>query len=421
MLNSALNKIIDWHRKLNPPTWWKTVRFAIHWMTLPLKVMIIGSLGLAMIIRNCFIKRNKGVTDHHSPDDETRYVVEFWKKKPLIRYGTRILHVLRVPAGEEPTGKNHNTDHQLARHGVLVAINQIDGNCPQGEISAMYDHIVRDDGQLLRGYHVDDNGDRLNSNDVDVSGDMLVGLIFGSTHCSSETQYQISLINTLGQHLLVNDYAIKSGNKKSDVAMWEPGIFTVGAQAVTILAALRFCYRKTHNLEFLKRYLWLFYFCGYGLLSLFPTAFLPSRRGYNNDNVVIQALYSLIKNTDSSLERFVYKFAILYTWLLSFPYYNGFFTGLVHDVTGLIPRVYRQRCLNYLTVDGWSAYSRSGWSETSIMKSLPLPPQLRNNGEFGPVDEDQETGRLGGFDEYVSVLGWLSSYTLIKKSLDGGR
>src|SRR5690606_39758278 len=85
--------------------------------------------------------------------------------------------------------------------------------------------------------------------------------------------------------------------------MFHPGLECTGSSAITLLAALKVGSKilksKTHKETYNK----LFWKYGYGFLSLFPTTFIPSKRGYFNDHNCMVAAYILAKLADRSEEH----------------------------------------------------------------------------------------------------------------------
>ena len=253
-------------------------------------------------------------------------------------------------------------------------------------------HIVN--GQLARGYKkvpgvehdvtstteqpVFKLTETLERNFGSVSGDMLIGFSLGMLNLRPESAQTVdssgsvmfndganaSLKERFDEMLsaiVENDYALLEGRRpedgdinqamwdriekeneklivkkkmKSIRGMWQPGIETVGAQALTVLCALRVG-DKILGAAYAKReYRKLLFRCGYGLLSLFPTAFTKKQRGYFNDSNCMVALYILSKLADGKMGKFFWKMAMKYVWALSNKWYNGYFTGLLNDYAG---------------------------------------------------------------------------------------
>src|SRR5690606_22888301 len=108
--------------------------------------------------------------------------------------------------------------------------------------------------------------------------------------------------------------------------------------ALTILASLRIASKVTDSSVCRKEYNNLLWRYGYGLLSLAPTAYIDSQRGYFNDHNCLISLYALFRLADSPLGKLFWALPMVYVWTLSRHWYNGYFTGLVREcIPWLIP------------------------------------------------------------------------------------
>ena len=92
---------------------------------------------------------------------------------------TSELYSNRVPALQQPDMMNHNTDHQLSRHGTYHFIMERLGRLNGRIQAATSKHIS---GQWLsRGYKINPYTGDLEYNVGTTSGDMLVGLCLASS------------------------------------------------------------------------------------------------------------------------------------------------------------------------------------------------------------------------------------------------
>lgn len=296
-------------------------------------------------------------------------------------------------------------------------------------------------GQFLsRGYKYNQTEQEWIFNTQTVSGDMLCGLNLAVLNTNDD--FILEKYDELVHGIIHNDYALLEGEVpdtdeithdiyknllskykerslfklKSNRGMWQPGIETVGAQALTILATLKLAEKKTGNSEAAKHYKKLFYGNGFGLLSIFPTAYIDSRRGYFNDHNCLIALYVLSKLTTNPIEKFIYKMSMKYVWSLSKHWYNPYFTGLVKEVyPDLISKEYVDNCIAYLHENEPRDYGFL-YSKITIDSNVPVTYNLLDEDEFSP--DLPQNRRTIVADEKVKIktgLGFLASAIMIEE------
>lgn len=413
-----LNKLYITYAKFilrldNVPKYWIYLRFILHWLTIPLKLVVIGSLGMYQIIyQTLFFKTRK--TEQVDSQKKAKYFKMMLQKLPIFRDVNSELYVNRVPYYERPNGTNHNIDHQCLRQGTYTFLmGKIDRRNAAQEIS-LSKHMKN--GILLRGYN--SNGDE---NKATVSGDMLCGMSLAMLDVKSGAIEGVIAKGTTGDTLrdkfdevvnsiIENDFALLEGTQpedgpersvwddelklvkdstlirmKSARGMWQPGLETAGAQALTLLAAVRIADKKCGSLVPKRVYSKLLWRYGYGLLSLFPTAFIQSKRGYYNEHNCMNSAYILAKLADSKLGKLFWTLPMIYMFLLSYKWRNGYFTGLLLDVAPYFTRLlsyHKQECINNLYELEPIPYSREHGIEIPVTKDLPVPFSLMNQGEF---------------------------------------
>jgi len=321
---------------------------------------------------------------------------------PIFRNTELDLHVLRVPTTSEPSGSNHNTDHQAARHGPYVAtLAKLNRETHKATAaSALHIHEDYYISYLSRGYVIDKGMPKYN--DAEVSGDQLIGMMLGMKHHVSEDM-KVKFIDLIEQ-MILDDYSLRNGTIKSESAMWQPGIETFGAQCITILAALRLA-AKYGSRKAKRTYLKLFWLHGYGLLSLLPTIFTMKHRNYFNDNNMAMATYVLAQNATNEVAYWYWSVINLFVWTLSYKWYNGFTTGMTKQLwPRLISDKYVNKCKNFLYEQEPMPYDIHIEEEIPA-KRWPLKLSERNMGEFLP-EEDQLVIRKGRQKSH-SALGWV--------------
>lgn len=423
-----------------PSLVWVAIRFILHWVTLPVKLVLIGLNSLVMHLVYLPFLRKRKVPALVDENVRKERFLKLYENLPVFDNGTVQLYTNRVDFYSLPDGENHNMDHQCLRQGtysfVLSKLEKSNEKVNIGLERHMWKHV------LLRGYQ---QSGAYNANSV--SGDMLLGLSLAMTNAykapvkpGEESGYDKlkDSYDELLFNIIDNDYAllevarqdedpvqsavwdsqIRSGKSpesvriKSARAMFQPGLETVGAQAITLLAALKIGDKLIGSSYAKKEYLKVFWGLGYGLLSLFPTTFWPSKRGYFNEHNCLMAAYVLSKLSTSKLERIYWNFVALYLWSLSYPYYNAYFTGLVNDLMpGIVSKSYMNKCLAYLYENEPRAYSGVGGVK-SKPKSFPVPYNEQDRDEFH-FDKDPEI--LTDYSQKVkSGLSFISGATMLE-------
>ncbi len=426
-----------------PSKLWKTLRFFLNWMTLPLKLLLIGGLGIYQIIKHKFVSKNR----EPNPKNFTINVDELLNKLPIIDNGHLKCYANRVPFGEIANGTNHNTDHQCSRNATYAFLRYKLGlpNDPALE-KGVFSHIQGK--YLCRGYTT--NG-YYNANST--SGDMLCGLNLAMLNMDSDIGKE--RFEQLIDGILDNDYSLLEGNRptdepileqiydeallaaqnrpemvlmKSERGMWQPSIENVGAQALTILSALRVADVKCNNTRAREAYWKLLWIHGQGLLSIFPTAYIDNRRGYFNDHNCLISLYVLSKLSGSKLGKLFWKIPMYYVWSLSKHWYNAYFTGLMFDAYPEMLKnpsnyEYLQKCMAYLmepSIDDVVKRPMEYTNPEVLTNIVPVNIKDMKEDEFYPdmghnivVQEAPNNTQY-----YRSGLGYLAGLTMVMSCLE---
>lgn len=405
----------------------------VTWLLMPLKLSVIILLGAFQQFRNViFPKHPKFWAKEFYPTADAS-LISFAQKlfidSPVYDHAALgTLYALRIPVGQEPDGSNHNWDHLAARQGVFISCLTKHGINPLNAARALQKCVAyntQGSHELRRGWKlVRPNQDLVTLSTQPVSGDMLVGFCFGFLHAPEELLMPMSLIGSS----MFRNRGLTTEGQVSSVGNFLPGIqfknsetpIPVGAQTATYLCGLKSAIEAFRVFEHMakmpypaKRLLQIEYWkrlilYGGFLEVMFPTAGIFFKRGYNNDNVTMQALWCLHHLSTTRFERTVYKIGMFWVWALSWPWLNGFFSGLLRDATkGQFPsKKYMERCQNY------AMHCSSQAHDTAIRSSewadyWPIDIQDRNLGEFSP-DEDQEKKHQGD-PQFRSTLGNLAN------------
>jgi len=437
----------------NVPKYWYFLRFILHWFTLPIKLMIIGALGVYQIIYQTLFFTTRDVKPQ-SDDKKKKYFNFMYIKLPRFVTETEELYVNRVPYYVKPNGINHNMDHQALRHATYTFLMGKIGKRNSNQEFSLAKHMKGD--SLLRGYN---NDGQINQNTV--SGDMLCGMSLAMLDVKSDVIPGLIIKGGTGDilkdkfdeivvNIIENDYALLekgipedgperevyneelntvkdplSVRLKSARGMWQPGLETVGAQALTLLAAVRVADKKCGSVLPKRTYKKLLYKYGYGLLSLFPTAFLQSKRGYYNEHNCMNALYVLAKLADNKLGKLFWTLPMIYVFLLSYKYRNGYFTGLLLEVAPWLTfllKYHKEQCINNLYEKEPLPYSREFGIEVIATKNLPVPFNSMNQGEFYVEMPHRELitkvdNEIIRTDNYHSGLGWIACAIMLEPNI----
>lgn len=408
-----MEKLIEQYNQyilnLKPSKTWKVTRFILHWLTLPLKLITIGGLGTFQILSNLknYRKNDMPIPGANRKKEFFRHV---FNQLPVFEG----LYMNRVPLHiGAPDGTNQNTDHQCSRQGTYTFVMRKLGLLEDKSERALAKHIQG--AMLYRGYkrHFLD-GDII-VNDINVSGDMLCGLSLGMVD-SKYDELNRKHVNLM-ECVINNDYALLEGraDKKSDRGMWQPGLETVGAQALTLLASLRLA-EKNGSVKCGKEYKKMLYMYGYGLLSLFPTAYIDKQRGYFNDHNCLMALYVLSKHSSSVFGRIFWGIPMVYTWLLSRHWYNGYFTGLLRDCyPNLVSEKYIEKCQAYL----YAELPRTWTAEGVDTSNGDIQPSYNEQYEDEFFPDVKQTLKFGQFDPKLKCwggLGFVATAVMLEKN-----
>lgn len=479
MMQKLYEKYVKFILSVTPPTWWVIVRFVLHWLTIPLKLLLIGGNSFYQQVRYYRKVEERLLPELPDRDTQKRYTRLILKKLPLFRkkedgFVVSELYVNRVPYTDlaGPTGLNHNFDHQCSRHGTYTFLMSKIGKRSEPIDRALGEHVI--DGKLMRGYNAEGK-----QNDATVSGDMLLGYTLGAMNAVTAKVDEkllalrgfINLAHTAGDavidnlnqvvtHILKNDYAmtesfygpedgpekslydeLKAKHKtayafkmKSARGMFQPGLETVGAQTLTILAATRASAvlgRSRGAEKAYKKLLWRF---GYGLLALVPTTYIQTKRVYFNDHNCMIAAYVLTKLSPTKAGKFFWTLSMLYTWSLSRKQKNGYFTGLLLDASPWLEKYLskqKEECKRYIYEAMPYNFSQDNGVEVPALTDagnyyLPVPFNQMNQQEFHPDQEHKvlvkkvETPEGPEFyytDNHLSGLGWLAHAVMLDPEL----
>lgn len=405
-MNKLFKKYMEMILETKPTKTWQVIRFVLHWLTLPIKVIAIGSLGMYQIIsKKLTIKDRKSTGTLKLENIQKPYFKKVFDRLPIFHTTELKLYTNRVPYYAVPNGSNHNSDHQCSRHSTFAFLLSKLGLRDDAVDKATWMHMQ---GKwLARGYYWGPDG--LHYNAKTTSGDMLCGLNLAVLVTQNDAVKE--RFDQLVHHIIENDYSLLEGQSpdsdsvaydlyqqklkaagyapekiemKSERGMWQPGLETVGAQALTVLAALRIADKKLRSKEANKHYRKLLWKYGYGLLSLAPTAYIDKKRGYFNDHNCLIALYVLSQLSDNRLGKLFWKLPMLYVWSLSKHWYNGYFTGLLNEAhPGTVSEAYLQRCKDYLYEEEPRTFGYAE-REESVVSQVPVTYNRLPEDEFSP-------------------------------------
>lgn len=438
-LFTNLKKILLKNYLLNatPSKTYKVVRAIMHWLLLPIKLTIIGTLGIYQIIKNSF-----KIPREPKPITWTFDVDELLNKLPILNSDDFSTYICRQPVGMPIDGQQHNFDHQCLRQGTYqFLLSKLNPELvTESVIYGTSKHIQGP--RLFRGYMANPTSFNMFS----VSGDMLCGMnlaMLNNKNSDLKDKYEYMVLGIIN-----NDYSLLEScspdpleepmlatiykerlieamsrpemvNMKSYKASWSAGIEPVGAQALTLLATLRTSAVLCKEPIAASKYSSLLWKYGYGLLSLFPTAYIESRRGYFNEHNCMTSLYVLSK---LAKYKWFWKMPMIYVWSLSKHWYNGYFTGLLLDAH---PELLKKdkyknhllKCVEYLREVRISEVVERSANFSEVETDAPVKLSEICENEFYPEVRHNYKAMGNSSEKIMTGLGYLASLTMCLEAL----
>lgn len=444
MIDSLVNKYMNYILQVNPSKLWKSLRFVLHIVTIPVKLFLIGGLGYYQILHKKLTSKARTPGENKNVKfDSVLQSMPIWNSVD----GTVQTYVCRSYVNRPIDGTNHNPDHQCARHSTFYFLMSKLGKTNEALAKGVYNHMQNK--YLCRGYYINPYEGNMQYNVATTSGDMLCGLNLAVLAEKSSQTTICDRFDYLVAKIIENDYSLLEGaartskedagtelyirllheagqvpenvRMKSARGMWQPGLETVGAQALTVLATLRLADKKLGSLEARKHYRKLLWQYGYGLLSLFPTAYIDKQRGYFNDHNCMISLYVLSKLADTKLSKWFWKQSMKYVWSLSKHWYNAYFTGLLYDAhPDLYDVQYVDRCYAYLLeIDAGNILNKPDSYETIMLPNEQQPARLGviPEDEFYPdIAHDKEYLAKPEAKWYRTGLGWVAGVVMLHEA-----
>jgi len=383
----------------------------LSWILMFIYIPLVLIIALVQHVRNFTFKKNskywfKGI---RFPSRDYRDVLyDLYYHSPIYKENGHHLYVCRVPFDLKPDGMNHNTDHSALRHGTYLAIMKKIGVVTESMVRSQNSHYNASSDEFHRGYYVKEDGTIDHQSFNPVSGDCVVGHCFAYSHHRDDMELDMA---SIAYHCIKNQ-GLKTNGVISSVANFLPAIqgkpsetpVVVGAQNITYLAVVR-CGMdaikrlspemiRFRGLPSYRYFAWNYYkrliIYGGFLSIMFPTVGVWWRRSYNNDVICMMSAYVLHKLSSNRLEKILYGISGFYIWSLSWPWLNGFFSGLLREMLGKFPtETYMNRCLLWAIDLAEVKYGNIGPKEKS--KEWPIDPTRLEFDEFAPErsHEDQ--------------------------------
>jgi len=375
-------------------------------------IPILLILAFIQHVRNFTFKKNekywyKGRVKYPSRDYRD-VLLDLYYHSPVYKSNHHHLYVCKVPFDQKPNGMNHNSDHSGLRNGVYLSIMKKIGIVNDDMIRSQNSHYDACKDEFHRGYYVHEDGSLEHHSYNPVSGDVAVGHCFAYIHQRDHMELDMA---SIAYHCIKNQGFLTAG-KISTVANFIPGIqgkpsetpVVVGAQNITYLAVVRSgmdavkrldpAMRKFRGLPSYGYFAWHYYkrlfIYGAFISVMFPTVGVWWRRSYNNDAICMMAAFILYKLSSNRLEKLIYGISGFYIWSLSWPWLNGFFSGLLREMLKKFPsEKYMSRCLLWAIDLAEVKYGSVGPKEKS--SEWPIDPKRLEFDEFAPErsHEDQ--------------------------------
>lgn len=438
-MGSSMDKILKVYYEFiltpNPSKLWKTLRFLLHWVTLPIKFISMMSLGFYQIIKP---KKIRAPLNINSPIlTKKRYFKEAFDALPILKTTELESYVNRVPYYTYPNGYNHSPKDHCFNHSIYYFLmKKLSLDDPKMEVAT---RMFMQNKWLCEGFTWNPYENKIDYHANTTSSKTLSGLnlaIMAQDETSEPFDHLVSNIiendyalieasapkkNSYGYNLYnnllkTNMYRPEKVKMKSFNAMMQPGIELTGTKALTILATLRLAQIKNGNREAGKNYKKLLYNYGYGILSLFPVINL--KFNYENHHECLISLYILSKYSKTKLGKLFWKIPMIYVWALSKHWYNGYFTGLVKDAyPKSINDNYINKCKDYLYEMKPNTYVET--SGTIKITNQPVSYNKNIHEEFScevPYNYEIVEGNPDYSMKLKTGLGYIASAIMLETS-----
>lgn len=382
---------------VNPSKSWKALRFLLHWISIPVKLIRNGFVGTSQMIANRKAKIRKPLANGVPPlQTRQHYFRKIFNALPLLKTTEMNTYVTQVPYYSIPNGYNHNPKMQCVTHSTYYFLMSKLGL--QNEKMEVATRMLMQGKWLCNGFIKNPYNPTVDYNVRSVGANQLIGLNLAIMSQGSPSEEFDVLITSILEHdyslleyelvdgdpgyelykklLKSNSYRPEKVLMKSHAGMFQPGLELNGTNALAILAALRVAQVKNGNREAGKVYRKLLWQYGYGLLSMIPTT--------STDSSALVALYTLSKLSKSKLGKLFWKIPMLFTWALSKHWFNSYYTGLVKECyPGTISKEYVDQCLTYLYEMEPKEYSYINGEPVEVIE-VPASQFLLNASDFSP-------------------------------------
>ena len=375
----------------------------VTWILMFIYIPLLWLIALVQHVRNFLFKKNKkywfkGI--RYPSRDYRDVLYELFHHIPLYKENGHQLYVCRVPFHEKPNGMNHNSDHSALRHGIYLSLMKKIGVVTESMARSQNAHYDASKDEFHRGYYIKEDGTIEHHSYNPVSGDCVVGHCFAYVNHKDDMELDMA---SIAYHCIKNQ-GLKTNGIVSSVANFLPGIqsksetpVTVGAQHITYLAVVRSGMdaikrlpeemRRFRGLPSYRYFAWHYYkrliLYGCFISVMFPTVGVWWRREYNNDVICMMSAYILHKLSSNRLEKLIYGISGFYIWSLSWPWLNGFFSGLLREMLIKFPSdSYMNRCLLWAIDLSEVKFGNIGPKEKS--KEWPIDPDRLEFDEFSP-------------------------------------
>jgi hypothetical protein len=406
-------------KNVNPSKLWKSIRFVLHWLSLPVKIFYNLSLGLVHNLM--YIGSKKRDLKPVSFENRAKTFQEVLKKLPVIKGNGFKIYAPLIPLNSPINASNHGIENQAMLQGLLSFCSSELGYNDEQLINGL--NLFLFGGMMSRGTKVNPVENRqmnnfkscntetlsafslavafLNAkkskNTLEIDGNSYVPLSGPEYHLREKFE---TLVMTIMEE---QDMALLEGANpedptasklfktlikkaegdvnlvlmKSIEGMFQPGLELTSKNALSILAALRVTDVKLRSLAARKYYRQLIWLYGYGLLGAIAS---PKE---NNLGQMLD-LYTLSKLSKTWLGKKFWKFAMKRTWKLTKYQYNGLFTGLLEKAhPNTVNPKYIKTCLDNLYEETPRTYGFLKDSTVgSLASSFPVQSSKTFESEF---------------------------------------
>lgn len=433
-------------KTIKPNKLWKTIRFVLHWISLPLKVSKNLILGVfTRIVALSSKKRTISSVNYKQLDLRQQYFNSLLKKLPVLKGSGLKVYAPRVPLDKPTNGSTHVSQNQTKLQALLVFLSSELGIHDEQLVNGLTNSFLG--GFLTNGFTVNSENKAVNniqsaddlllssvslaiatlnvkkmSSNVEIDGEKYVPL--SGVEFVLREKYEILILKIFEDYDMSflegatpEDETAKKLFKelikqsegdvnlimmKSHLGMFQPGLELSSKNALAILAALKVTGVKLRSIAARKYYNKLLWKYGYGILGAFTN---PKEKNLSE----MLSLYTLSLLSTNFLGKLYWRLAMKWTWGHTKHKYNALFTGLLNKShEKAVSQKYLDTCRANLYEEEPRNYGFNTVGSVVANKTKEYPVKYNNSFESEFMESQDLVVNLDIVDERVKTgLGWL--------------